>query len=72
MPGGPTTATPVEVSNWGSKGVMENTSFPVKDYRGPDGDGYTLPTDGITPGSTYLGWETGTLYIFDGTEWKAV
>lgn len=59
--------TPVEISNWGTKGVQGASSFPVKEYRGAADD---KPSEGVTPGSTYFAWDSSKFYMYDGTQWN--
>lgn len=38
-----------------------------KDLRGSKDE--EKPTEDICPGSTFYEWDTGDLYMFDGTDW---
>ena len=46
--------------------TRQTPSADLCDFRGASTE--TKPTD-CAPGSTYYEWDTGDLYMFDGTTW---
>ena len=47
--------------------VKQEIHTNLKDFRGASDD--TKPTEDICEGSTFYEWDTGDLYMFDGTAW---
>lgn len=47
--------------------VKQEIHTDLKDYRGASTE--TKPTEDVCEGSTFYEWDTGYLYMFDGTNW---
>ena len=41
----------------------------VKEYRGGSDETKPGTEKGVKPGSVFYEWDTGDLYMFDGTNW---